>query len=151
MTLAPATPDLHEEVDRFLHGLWRFNRALTQRLEPLLETKHGIDPKTYIILKSIDSGHHYPKVLADHLKIPSTLISRYLDGLVKQGLLERHIDEHDSRRIRLTLTEHGTNVMHDSEETIHVLTRSHLAKLEPGVLAGLLKALDSLNDQGPDA
>ncbi|MBB6096607.1 DNA-binding MarR family transcriptional regulator [Deinobacterium chartae] len=154
--MASKTPsaDAHQEVTRFLRGMWRFNRALTQQLEPLIESRHGIDSRIFFVLKSIQGGKHYPKMLAEHLRIPSTLISRYLDQLDKQGLVSRSIDGQDSRRTRLMLTEAGERVTRETQETLYTLVGAQLAKLDPEVLQGLLTALDSLTDtpdEGPAA
>lgn len=138
----------HDEVTRFLRGMWRFNRALGQQLEPLLHEKHGIEPRTYFLLKSIQGGNLYPKTLAEHLKIPASLISRYLDLLVRKGLVERHLDEQDSRRIRLSLTDEGQRIARESEQTVYDLASARLSKLEPGALRTLLGALETLADEG---
>ncbi|WP_040382810.1 MarR family winged helix-turn-helix transcriptional regulator [Deinococcus apachensis] len=147
----PPPPELRQEVDRFLRGMWRFNRMLGQQLAPLLEERHGINPRMYHVLRSIQKGDHYPKVLADHLKIPTTLISRYLDGLSKAGLIERQIDEQDSRRTRLSLTGRGEQVVRETDETLHELVSGQLARLDPQVLQGLLTALDALTGEGEQA
>lgn len=149
MTQTDSPPaDLREEVDRFLRGMWRFNRALGQQLEPLLEERHGINPRLYYILRGIQGGDHYPKVLAEGLKIPTTLMSRYLDGLSRDGLIERQIDEHDSRRTRLSLTARGEEVVRGADETLFGLISARLAALDPEVRRGLLTALDALTREG---
>lgn len=150
-TTASAPTELRQEVDRFLRGMWRFNRMLGQQLPPLLEERHGINPRMYYILRAIQGGDHYPKVLADHLKIPTTLMSRHLDGLGKAGLIERQIDEQDSRRTRLSLTGKGEQVVREADETVHELVSARLAGLDPQVLQGLLTALDALTGEGEPA
>lgn len=141
----------HEEVSRFLGSLWRFNRALGQQIEPLLETRHGLETRSFFLLKRIGSGDLYPKALAEHLRIPPTLISRYLDGLVKQGLIERHIDEQDSRRTRLSLTGNGQRQMEAAQATIYELAAARLGRLSPETLRTVTDALETLSGEGPTA
>lgn len=149
--MSTSPPQPVADVSRFLRGMWRLNRALAQQLEPLLEEKHGLDARTFFILKTIHGGAAYPKALAATLKIPSTLLSRYLDALNKKGYLERHIDEHDSRRTRLTLTPEGERVMRETDETLHEVVSAKLATLDPATLSALLDALDLLTAEGHPA
>lgn len=137
-------PPTREQVGRFLSSLWRFQRRLKQELDPLLASRHGLDSRRFLILRAIQDGHPYPKALAEQLQIPATLLSRYLDQLVKQGLIERHIDAQDSRRTRLTLTEAGASAVQDTLDTIHQLAGARLARLDPAALLTLLDALELL-------
>ncbi|SMB84697.1 MarR family winged helix-turn-helix transcriptional regulator [Deinococcus hopiensis] len=149
--MAPPPPDQHEEVSRFLGSMWRFNRAFGQQLEPLLEARHGLEARSFFVMKRIGDGDQYPKMLAGHLKIPPTLISRYLDGLVKRGLIERHIDEQDSRRTRLSLTGTGQQLLQEAQETVYELAAARLGRLPSGVLQTVINALDALSEEGPTA
>ncbi|EYB67311.1 MarR family transcriptional regulator [Deinococcus phoenicis] len=147
MIPGPLPPPTQEQVGRFLASMWHFNRRLKQELDPLLASKHGIDSRKFFILRSIQEGHQYPKVLAEQLQIPATLLSRYLDQLVKQGLIERHIDEQDSRRTRLTVTEAGAHATADTLDTVQSLTGARLARLDPRTLPTLLDALELLTHE----
>lgn len=144
MTLETLPPPTQEQVGRFLASMWRFQRQLKQELDPLLATQHGLDSRKFFILKSIQSGHQYPTVLAEQLQIPATLLSRYLDQLVKQQLIERQIDAQDSRRTRLSLTAAGENVLAQTWASIQALTGARLARLDTRTLSGLLDALELL-------
>jgi len=142
------SPPAKEDVSLFLQTMWRFNRALSQQLEPRLQAEHGTDARSYFVLHSIQRGVHYPKALAEELKIPSTLISRYLDDLSKRGLIERHIDEQDSRRTLLTLTSTGVDLVEAVRGTIHSFTEARLARLTPAQRQGLTESLLILGDEG---
>ncbi|ADV67390.1 MarR family winged helix-turn-helix transcriptional regulator [Deinococcus maricopensis] len=146
-----ASPTAHdaEEISRFLGVLWRFNRALAQEVEPRLHRELDTDPRSFILLKSIHKGLQYPKLLAQELRIPSTLISRYLDDLCKRGLIERHIDERDSRRTRLTVTDKGVALIHDTEAVVHTLVGHRLARLDAEQLRTLNDAMNALTDETP--
>ncbi|MFC4453816.1 MarR family winged helix-turn-helix transcriptional regulator [Deinococcus sonorensis] len=137
-----------QDVSLFLKAMWRLNRAMAQQFEPLLHERHGTEARSYFILHSIQSGVQYPKALAEELKMPSTLISRYLDDLSKRGLIERHIDEHDSRRTLLTLTPLALQLVAEVRQTIHDVTEARLSRLSPTQLKGLTDALRILVDEG---
>lgn len=145
MTTSPPPPHDAEETSRFLQAMWHFNRALGQELQPLLQDAHGTDPRSFFILKTIEGGLTYPKVVAQELKLPPTLLSRYLDDLNKRGLLERHIDEQDSRRTRLSLTPAGTALLEQTQCTVHTHVTRRLARLRPEQLRALNDALHALN------
>ncbi|WP_027481145.1 MarR family winged helix-turn-helix transcriptional regulator [Deinococcus pimensis] len=147
----PLPTHAYEDVAKFLRALWRFNRAIGQEFEPLLHERHGTDPRSFFILKSIQGGVQYPKELAGHLKIPATLLSRYLDDLRRRGLIERHIDEQDSRRTRLSLTDAGTALVEATQHTVHEAVGARLARLRPEQLDALVSALLALTDEGSPA
>jgi len=143
----PSSAD--QEVSTFLKAIWRFNRALGQQLEPRLQAEHATDIRSYFVLQSIQQGAQYPKALAEELKIPGTLISRYLDDLSKRGLVDRHIDEHDSRRTRLTLTPAAEQLIQAMRRTIHDVTEARLTRLTPAQLQNLTETLHILAHEGP--
>ncbi|WP_345462787.1 MarR family winged helix-turn-helix transcriptional regulator [Deinococcus carri] len=145
----PQAQATREQAGRFLASMWRFQRRLKQELDPLLAARHGLDSRKFFILRGIQGGDQYPKVLAEQLQMPATLLSRYLDQLVKQGLIERHIDEQDSRRTRLTLTAAGEHAVADTLDTVHALAGARLARLDPGALPALLDALELLTQEEP--
>lgn len=149
-TIPLALPaDQDQEVSLFLKAMWRFNRALAQQLEPRLQAEHATDARSYFVLQSIQQGVHYPKALAEELKIPGTLISRYLDDLSKRGLVNRHIDEHDSRRTRLTLTPTAETLIRAMRQTIYDVAGSRLSRLSPAQRQSLTEAFHLLAHEGP--
>lgn len=145
----PTTSPADQEVSAFLQVMWRFNRALGQQLEPRLQAEHATDIRSYFVLQSIQKGVQYPKALAEELKIPSTLISRYLDDLSKRGLVNRHIDEHDSRRTLLTLTPAAETLVQGMRQTIFDVTESRLSRLTPAQRQSLTETLHLLAAEGP--
>lgn len=146
MTSSPPSPT-QEQVGRFLASMWRFHRRLKQELDPLLTARHGIDARKFLILRAIQAGQQYPTVLAEHLQIPATLLSRYLDQLTKGGLIERRLDAQDSRRTCLSLTPAGQEVVRDTLDTVYSLTGARLTQLDPQTLPVLLGALELLTHE----
>ncbi|WP_189088319.1 MarR family winged helix-turn-helix transcriptional regulator [Deinococcus ruber] len=134
-----------DEISRFLRGIWRFNQALGQILKPKLEQQYGIDPKEYYLLHSIARGAVYPKVLADTLHLPFSLVSRHLDTLSKAGLLMRQLDPEDSRRVRLTLTPLGEEVLQGVRDVVHRSASERLRGLDSAALETLMHAIDLIS------
>ncbi|MDO4247263.1 MAG: MarR family winged helix-turn-helix transcriptional regulator [Deinococcus sp.] len=143
--MTPTSHTLNDEaIVRFLGGLWRLNRRMKHDISPLLET-HGLDMRRFFILFHIRKGMVYPKELSETLQIPSTLLSRYIDQLAKQGLLERQIDERDSRRTRLSLTTQGQATFQAVVGDIKAYASQRLVQLPPAQLFALLEAMEALS------
>ncbi|WP_227978600.1 MarR family winged helix-turn-helix transcriptional regulator [Deinococcus terrestris] len=143
---AAPTPD---QVSLFIGRMWHFNRKLKQDINPLLAEKHDLDTRRFFVLRGIQTGATYPKVLAERLELPPTLLSRYLDGLARQGLIARQLDPDDSRRTRLSLTPVGEAALAATVQSVHALVSTRLSRLDPDTLATVLGALDLLTQEDP--
>ncbi len=120
---------LWEESSTFLRNLHGLNMSIVQQLSPILEEQQGIDLRLYYILHSIDSGAVYPGVIAQEMRLPNSLVTKHLDQLADRNFLERSIDSLDSRRIRVSLTEAGRDIMNGSDEILAALVRERLARI----------------------
>ncbi len=148
MTVSSPIRPTRSDTERLLSGIWSLSRMIGQDIDPLLQEQHGIDMRAYGLLKMIQ-GSAYPKDLAQKLKLPGSLVSRHLDQLQTLGLIERHIDEKDSRRIRLALTARGQEVTHAASEGLHHSVSARLAHLSPEARAQFLDTLEGLTRQTP--
>lgn len=149
MTTAPNEPFptlTDEAVQRFLVGLWRINRRIQQDVGPILAQQNGLDLRRYFIMQAIEHGQNYPKQLSEKMDIPSTLLSRYLDGLSTQGYIERQIDREDSRRVHLSVTAEGKKALKECQSAILKHTSERLQKLDPHKVLALLDAIEILGD-----
>lgn len=138
-----------EDTLKFLGGLWKLNRRIKQGVQPLIAEKYGLDIRKYFILQNVRHGKVYPKQIAEHLDMPPTLLSRYLDQLVTQGYLARQIDPQDSRRTLLSVTAPGRTAADGCTALISEISRARLQHLPQQQLAALLDAmqtLETLND-----
>ncbi len=139
-------PDPNSEVSSFLRGLHALNMSIVQQLSPVLEEKQGIDLRLYYILHAIDNGAVHPGAIAQVMKLPNSLVTKHLDQLAQKSLLERSIDSEDSRRIRISLTKKGIDLMNGSDNILAVMVSQRLARVADdqrrnfiatlGVLAG---------------
>jgi MarR family transcriptional regulator, organic hydroperoxide resistance regulator len=140
----PATPLPEDAVPRFLGGLWQLNRRLKQIVGPVLAAHTDLDLPRYVILQTILHGADYPKQLSAQLGIIPTQLSRSLDQLQTLGLIERHLDAHDSRRTRLTLTPAGQALTQQASQAIHQTLARRLQALDADQLTITLAAIDLL-------
>ncbi|MDL2343387.1 MarR family transcriptional regulator [Deinococcus sp. MIMF12] len=153
MAVSPPSPPSRpgptpEQVSLFIGRMWHFNRKLKQDVNPLLAEKHDLDTRRFFVLRGIQQGAGYPKVLAERLELPPALLSRYLDGLARQGLIARALDPDDSRRTRLSLTPQGEAALAATVQTVHELVGTRLSRLAPDTMATVLGALAVLTDEG---
>ncbi|OLV16064.1 Transcriptional regulator, MarR family [Deinococcus marmoris] len=132
-------------MGRFMGALWRFGRSFRQELDALLVAQGELDSPRFNVLQGIRSGHSYPKALAAALHMPPTLLSRYLDQLCKQNLIERQIDAVDSRRIHLTLTPAGEQLTATVIQSFLLLAAERLTDINPKQLEGLTTLLEQLD------
>ena len=103
--------------------------SIVQQLSPILEEKQGIDLRLYYILHAIDNGAVHPGAIAQVMKRPNSLVTKHLDQLAQKSLLERSIDSEDSRRIRISLTKKGVDLMNGSDDILAAMVERLLARI----------------------
>jgi len=103
--------------------------SIVQQLSPVLEEKQGIDLRLYYILHAIDNGAVHPGAIAQVMKLPNSLVTKHLDQLAQKALLERSIDSEDSRRIRISLTKKGVDLMNGSDNILTAMVERRLARI----------------------
>lgn len=84
-------------------------KVLTQYLAPLDITA----PQFKILLLLYRQQCSVCKELSQQLNMDAGATTRMVDRLEKKGLLQRHRDEHDRRRVRLALTPSGIGLCHE--------------------------------------
>jgi DNA-binding MarR family transcriptional regulator len=124
-----------------MHGL---NMSIVQQLSPILEQQQGIDLRLFYILHAIDSGACHPGAIAQEMRLPNSLVTKHLDQLAQGSMLERSIDSEDSRRIRVSLTRKGLEVMKASDGVLAELVGRRLALIPSDRRAGFLATLVDL-------
>lgn len=137
-------PDLAAEASTFLRYMHGLNMSIVQQLSPILEEQQGIDLRLYYILHNIDNGSVHPGAIAQVMKLPNSLITKHLDQLAAKDLLERSIDAHDSRRIRISLTKKGVDLMRASDAILSELVGRRLARIADDQRASFLTTLVAL-------
>jgi DNA-binding MarR family transcriptional regulator len=136
--------DPGSEVSTFLRHLHGLNMSIVQQLSPILEGKQGIDLRLYYILHAIDNGAVHPGAIAQVMKLPNSLVTKHLDQLAQKSLLERSIDSEDSRRIRISLTKRGVDLMNGSDHLLAEMVEQRLARIPDDQRKNFLATLVAL-------
>jgi DNA-binding MarR family transcriptional regulator len=140
MTLAEQVASVKRTVHRLL------TRRLSQRTErPFMQM---------VALKVIHGGEVKSQAaLAERLMVDAPAVSRLVDRLVEDGLLERSAGE-DRRCVRLEVTKAGQKevaVFHSELERLESEVRKHLTAQEVKTLQQLLEKLQAGMLQTGDA
>src|SRR3954454_18036455 len=115
-------------------GMLEAHKDLVARLDAELERDHGLPLTSYEVLMYLaDSGKGKLRMgeLADRLLLSRSGITRLVDRLERQGLVERQPCEDDGRGYYAVLTERG-------RDTLRVARPDHLS----GVRRHFLDPLD---------
>ena len=110
----------------------------------MLARHADLDLQRFCILRTIEHGVDSPKQMSAVLGIIPTQLSRSLDQLASHGLIERHLDPHDSRRTRLTITATGQDVTRQASHALQQAVADQLQALGPDRLSHALTAIDLL-------
>jgi len=128
---------------RAWRGLLRTHASLVKALDGELETEHGLPLTSYEVLLYLDGADECRMRmcdLADSISLSRSGLTRLVDRLERDGLIQRVSCPHDARGAYATLTAHGqakltaARVTHHQGVRRHFLERFSPAELE--VLAG---------------
>jgi DNA-binding MarR family transcriptional regulator len=122
-------------------GLLATHATLIARLDAELEREHGLPLTSYevlLYLADAEGGHLRMGELADRLLLSRSGITRLVDRLERQGMIERERCEDDGRGFNAVLTAAGRRKL-DAARPAHLggVRRRFLAQLEPGELDSL--------------
>jgi DNA-binding MarR family transcriptional regulator len=122
-------------------GLLAAHATLIARLDAELEREHGLPLTSYevlLYLADAQGGHLRMGELADRLLLSRSGITRLVDRLERQGMIERERCEDDGRGFNAVLTAAGRRKL-DAARPAHLggVRRHFLAQLEPGELDSL--------------
>jgi DNA-binding MarR family transcriptional regulator len=122
-------------------GLLAAHATLIARLDAELEREHGLPLTSYevlLYLADAEGGHLRMGELADRLLLSRSGITRLVDRLERQGMIERERCEDDGRGFNAVLTAAGRRKL-DAARPAHLggVRRHFLAQLEPGELDSL--------------
>jgi DNA-binding MarR family transcriptional regulator len=114
LTSRPRTAEFddsdYQSQAAFRHALRRFLHFSEEQARA-----HGITPQQHIALLSIRGQKTYPRVtvgdVAQAMQMRHHSASLLIDRCVKRGLLDRQEDPDDRRRVMLSLTDEGQQVL----------------------------------------
>jgi DNA-binding MarR family transcriptional regulator len=122
-------------------GLLAAHATLISRLDAELEREHGLPLTSYevlLYLADAEGGRLRMGELADRLLLSRSGITRLVDRLERQGMIERERCENDGRGFNAVLTPAGRRKL-DTARPAHLggVRRHFLARIEPGELDSL--------------
>jgi DNA-binding MarR family transcriptional regulator len=129
-------------------GLLETHSTLVARLDAELERDHGLPLTSYEVLMYLaDSGEGRLRMgeLAERLLLSRSGITRLVDRLERQGLVERQPCEDDGRGYYATLTPKGRERLRAARpDHLNGVRRHFLARLSPSELDALSHAWERL-------
>ncbi|MFN8510296.1 MAG: MarR family winged helix-turn-helix transcriptional regulator [Deinococcaceae bacterium] len=133
-------PSLDTTNARIEKALWKAAQAIKHTIAPQLQKHHGIEFKHFMVLDHIAKGLQYPRELSRCMSLLPSQMSRILEELSDLDCVGRSIDKGDSRRIQLTLTQKGLDILKAAQETTRSMINTALQGFEdPEEFAQLLE------------
>ncbi|MFN4072882.1 MAG: MarR family winged helix-turn-helix transcriptional regulator [Thermus sp.] len=120
-------PPLVEELSRLGYSLMRLLLARAKEVF----AQEGLSLMQAEVLRLVQGGVDLPSRLAEHLEVLPSQVSHLLASLEEAGLLTRHPDPQDRRRVLLRLTPQGEAVQQRLQEAWLRAYGQHLARLSP--------------------
>ena len=140
---------------RAWRGLLRAHACLARRLDTELDQAHGLPMTSYEVLHHLDEalgGRMRMRDLAEHAQLSRSGLTRLVDRLEREELLERCSCEHDARGSYACLTERGRERLEDARVTQLAVVREHFfsrfSELELSLLAGMCERIAPCNGNG---
>jgi DNA-binding MarR family transcriptional regulator len=99
--------------------------GLTRRLDAVLEAGHRVSLAEHTVLQRLQmgGGHLRMSELADMVFLSPSGISRLVDRLVADGLLERQACDSDGRAVHAAITDRGRARLAEAEPTYSAALR----------------------------
>lgn len=129
---------------RAWRGLLRAHACLAKRLDAELEQAHHLPMSSYEVLHHLEestAGRMRMCDLAEQAQLSRSGLTRMVDRLERDGLLERCSCEHDARGSYACLTDGGRERLQEARVTHLSVVREHFfsrfSEQELGVLADM--------------
>src|SRR6202051_527218 len=113
---------------RAWRGLLRAHACLAKRLDAELEQAHGLPMSSYEVLSHLEDqtgGRMRMCELAEQAQLSRSGLTRLVDRLEREGLLERCSCEHDARGSYACLTPAGRERLQAARVTHLAVVRDH--------------------------
>ena len=120
MATAPITTSLTKRELRAWSGLLRTHALLTKELDAELERGHGISLSSYEVLLHLmhaDEGRMRMSELADSVILSRSGLTRLVDRLEREGLIQRCTCPSDARGFNACLTDAGRERFAAAQQT----------------------------------
>lgn len=134
---------------RFISNIYRATRAVNLMVSDVLADGEGLELSEFMILNSIIKECHYPGAIAKRLHASKYAVSRAVQKLLGLGLIEREIDEHDSRRVLLKATPEGVALREGALARLHERIEPLLLSLGEAQAESLIRGLGLIIENSP--
>jgi DNA-binding MarR family transcriptional regulator len=141
---APEQEALSEGEQRAWRGMLRAYSCLAKRLDAQLEARHRLPMTSYEVLHCLQEssgGRMRMRDLAEQAQLSRSGLTRLVDRLERDGLLERCSCSHDARGAYACLTEQGRERLEEARRTHLAVVReqffAHFSEPELGLLADM--------------
>lgn len=114
--------------ERAWRGLLRTHACLVKRLDAELERSHGLPMSSYEVLHHLacaGSGRMRMRDLAEQAQLSRSGLTRLVDRLERDGLLDRCTCDHDARGAYACLTDSGRVRLEEARGTHVRVVREH--------------------------
>jgi DNA-binding MarR family transcriptional regulator len=136
---------LHSPTNkRFLYSFWALRNRLIKDIGSKLRASHDIDMADMFLLQHVLEHDLSPSELAEAIQIPAHGISRMLEGLESEGLLERKLHPQDARKRVLTVTEKGKKALQAARTMMDTELQTFLSVLDEPALEQFIENLEKL-------
>ncbi len=146
MATAPTTTHLTERELRAWKGFLRVHALLTKELDAELERGHGMSLSSYeVLLHLMNTGEGRMRMseLADSVILSRSGLTRLVDRLEREGLIERCTCPSDARGFNACITDAGRERFAAAQRThLDGVRRLFIARLEPAQQDALGDAWD---------
>jgi DNA-binding MarR family transcriptional regulator len=130
-TAVKIAPAEHETLTigelRAWRGLLRAHACLAKRLDAELDQAHGLPMTSYEVLHQLQEvgGRMRMCELAEQAQLSRSGLTRLVDRLEREGLLERCSCEHDARGSYACMTTDGRERLEEARVTHLAVVREH--------------------------
>lgn len=108
---------------------------------------YNISPQQFNILRILRGMHPEPasvKILTERMIDKMSNASRLVEKLKQKGLVEREASENDRRRVNVSLTPQGLDLLEKASHDIEKSIKSNLSNLSTSEASQLNKLLDKI-------
>src|SRR2546423_1280462 len=122
-------------------GLLRAHACLTKRLDAELDRCHGLPMSSFEVLHHLaraEAGRMRMRDLAEHAQLSRSGLTRLVDRLERDGLLDRCSCDHDARGAYACLTSEGRKRLEQARRTHLALVREQfISRFSPAELEAM--------------
>ena len=135
--------EVHSASDKIVSSLRRITRSMDLHSRSLVQT-HGLTGPQATLLNSLTGGPMTAGELANRINLSQGTVTDILNRLETRGLVYRQRDNADKRRVIVSLTHLGDEIVTNSLPLMQALIAERLKELPEWEQSQLLAALQRI-------